>query len=145
MARRRWLWAAGALLAVCLLASGGLTLGAASLFAVNDATLVGVGQPDLAAFDCLVGGHFVQPGPALKVNTEWVIHDDLVPVLAAFRRQGWMAATQMTTNIQMLPARPTAFGLGVLQVKVLRALALSYTEAGTTRVVATTRVVVCPP
>jgi hypothetical protein len=142
---RRWLLVAGALLAVCLTASGGLLFAAASLLAVNDATLVGMGDPDFTAFDCLVGGHFVQPGPAMKVNTEWVIDDDLVPVLAAFRRQGWMSTTHMTTNIQMLPVRPTAFSLGLLHVKVLRALALSYTEDGTTRVVATTRVVVCPP
>jgi hypothetical protein len=87
----------------------------------------------------------VRPGPAVKLNTEWIIDDDLVPVLASFQRQGWMSSTHMTSNIQMLPTEPTAVDLGLLRVQVFRALALSYTQAGTTRVVATTRIVACPP
>jgi hypothetical protein len=134
-----------ALAGAALVGAAALCVWALRLSGVNQATLVGVGQPEVATFDCLVGGHFVQPGPAAKLNTEWIIDDDLVPVLTSFRRQGWMSSTHMTSNIQMLPTEPTAVDMGLLRVQVFRALALSYTQAGTTRVVATTRIVICPP
>ena len=86
----------------------------------------------------------MQPGPALRVVTEWIIDDDLVPVLSSLRRQGWRSTTQMTSNIQMVPTAATGFNLGLLRLQVFRALSLSYTAAGTTRVVATNRFVACP-
>lgn len=135
------------LLILCALS---LTLAAAclwslNLFKLNQGDLVGVSQPAFSTYDCLVGGHLVRPGPTMQIITEWVIADDLVPVLAAFQRQGWTPSTHMATNIQMLPTAPTAVDVGLLRVRVFRALALSYTQAGTTRVVASTRVVACPP
>jgi hypothetical protein len=134
-----------ALAAASLVAAGGLCLWGARVLNINDASLVGVGQPEMSSYDCLVGGRLVRPGPAMRVNTEWIIDDDLVPVLASLRRQGWQSSTHMTTNIQMLPNSPTALDMGLLRVHVFRALSLSYTQAGTTRVAASTRFVACPP
>ena len=131
MPRRRWTLLFAALAAASLLAAAGMCVW-------------GVRQPEVSSYDCLVGGRFIRQGPALRVHTEWVIDDDLVPVLAQFRRQGWQSSTQMTTNIQMLPASTTALDMGVVRVKVFRALSLSYTQAGTTRVAASTRFVACP-
>ncbi len=145
MPRRRVTVLLLALTAACLLAALPVCLWTVSALNVNDANLVGVGQPEMSSYDCLVGGRFVRPGPALRVNTAWVIEDDLVPVLTAFRRQGWMSATQMTTNIQKLPTSPSRLNVGLLRFQVFRALSLSYTQAGTTRVDASTRFVVCPP
>jgi hypothetical protein len=132
------------LAAACLLASLPLCLWTASALRINEASLVGVGEPEMSSYDCLVGGRFIRPGPALRVVTEWIIDDDLVPVLSSLRRQGWMSTTQMTSNIQMVPTASTGFNLGLLRLQIFRALSLSYTTAGTTRVVATNRFVACP-
>jgi hypothetical protein len=118
---------------------------AARLLNLNDASLVSISQPSLSTYQCLVDGHFIRPGPAVTLNTEWVIDDDLVPVLAAFGRQGWYMTSHSTTPVQMLPGEPTALNMGLLRVQVFRSVALSYAQAGGTRVVATTSAVACPP
>ncbi len=134
-----------AALGLSLAAAAALCVWSVGQLNVNQAGLVGVGRPELSTYDCLVSGRFVRPGTAVRVPTEWIIDEDLVPVLANFRRQGWWSSTQMTTDIQMLPTTPTALHIGLLRVQVFRALSLSYTQAGTTRVAASTRFVVCPP
>lgn len=144
MPRRRAALSWFGLAAVCVLATLPLCVWAVGALWINEASLVGVGPPALAAYDCLVGERFVRPGPSLNVVTEWIIDDDLVPVLSSLRRQGWWSTTQMTSNINMLPASPTSFNMGLLRVQVFRALSLSYTQAGTTRVVASSRFVACP-
>jgi hypothetical protein len=128
------------LLPLCVLA-----VWAGSLLKLNDASLVSIGKPSADSYNCLVGGHFIRPAPAVNLNTEWRIDADLVPVMSNFRRQGWIMTSHTTTPVEMLPGEATAFDMGLVRVQVFRALALSYTADGETRVVASTRVVACPP
>ncbi len=144
MPRRRVTLVVLGLVAACALATLPLCVWTASALQINEASLVGVGQPELGSYDCLVGGRFVRPGPSMNVVTEWIIDDDLVPVLSSLQQQGWMSTSQMTSNILMLPTSTTAFDLGLLRLQVFRGLSLSYTQAGTTRVVASNRFVACP-
>lgn len=143
--RRRWLLLLLAFTGLALLPVCAVGAWAVRLIRLNDATLVGISPPSLDDYKCLVGGHFIRPGPSVTLNTEWVIDDDLVPVLAAFGRQGWYMTSHSTTPVQMLPSEPTALDMGLLRVQVFRSVALSYAQAGGTRVIATTSAVACPP
>jgi hypothetical protein len=109
------------------------------------ATLVRVAASSPSSTPCLTSNASLRSGPTAGFQVEWEIRDDVVSVLGALIREGWVPITRMTTSIKLLPAQQTNLDLGLAHVRVFRGLTLSYTEQYRTRFVATTSVALCLP
>ena len=103
-----------------------------------------IGLPTLSTGPCPGLAATSPAGPAVSVVTEWIIRADPVGVLNALTRRGWMAATRMTTVMELLPTRATVVELGVAQLQVYRGVSLSYTDDRSTRLVSSFSLVLCP-
>ena len=86
----------------------------------------------------------VVSGPALSFRAEWRIEAAVVQVLHDFRQQGWSLITHGAENIELLPLKPTTIGLGLWEMRVFQEALLSNTSERTTRLRATTAILICP-
>lgn len=107
-------------------------------------TLAHIGIPSFSSTRCL-GSGTLNLGPKVRFTAEWETDDELVGVLNNLIRQGWQPINHMDSSIELLPAQQTTVDLWMLRARLLRAVSLSYTDDLSTRLVASTSIVLCLP